>query len=79
VNGRLQLGHLVVRRHRRLKTLGTVVRFDGKDESGASRAWIRWSHPTTLPNPSLEPVDDLDLVEDQEAPEARGDGTRTKS
>jgi hypothetical protein len=25
--------------------------------------WVKWSHPDTLPNPSLEAVDDLELVE----------------
>ena len=59
---RLRIGDLVVRRHRLLKTRGTVVRFDGEDRHGASRAWIKWSHPNTLPNPSLESVDDLELV-----------------
>jgi hypothetical protein len=65
----LKAGDPVVRRHRLLKTRGTVVRFDGKDENGAPRAWVRWSHPTTLPNPSLETVDELELIE--------GDGPRT--
>ena len=60
---RLRPGDLVIRRHRLLKTQGTVLRFDGEDDNGASRVWIRWSHPTTLPNPSLEAVDDLELVE----------------
>jgi hypothetical protein len=60
----LKPGDLVIRRHRLLKTTGTVVRFDGRDENGASRAWIKWSHPTTLPNPSLETVDELELIED---------------
>ena len=59
---RLHVGDVVVRRHRLLKTQGTVLRFDGEDENGGSRAWIRWSHPNTLPNPSLESVDDLELV-----------------
>ena len=63
VLSRLQVGDHVVRRHRLLKTQGTVLRFDGEDENGASRVWIRWSHPNTLPNPSLEPVDDLELVD----------------
>jgi hypothetical protein len=62
VASKLHVGDLVVRRHRLLKTQGTVVRFDGEDENGASRVWIRWQHPSTLPNPSLEPVDDLELV-----------------
>ena len=64
----LKPGDRVIRRHRLLKTRGTVVRFDGEDENGASRAWIKWSHPTTLPNPSLETVDELELMEE-------GDGT----
>lgn len=61
---RLKPGDRVIRRHRLLKTQGTVLRFDGEDENGASRAWVRWLHPSTLPNPSLEPVDDLELVEE---------------
>jgi len=65
---RLKPGDRVIRRHRLLKTQGTVVRFDGEDENGASRAWIKWSHPTTLPNPSLETVDELELM-------VEGDGT----
>jgi len=52
----------VIRRHRLLKTQGTVLRFDGEDENGASRVWVRWRHSTTLPNPSLEPVNDLEVV-----------------
>jgi len=60
---KLRVGDLVIRRHRLLKTQGTVLRFDGEDENGASRAWIKWSHPNTLPNPSLEAVDDLELLE----------------
>jgi hypothetical protein len=57
---RLKPGDLVVRRHRLLKTRGTILRFDGEDENGASRVWVRWRHSTTLPNPSLEPVNDLE-------------------
>jgi len=63
VMSRLHVGDLIVRRHRLLKTQGTVLRFDGEDENGASRVWVKWSHPDTLPNPSLEAVDDLELVE----------------
>ena len=59
----LKPGDLVIRSHRLLKTRGTVVRFDGKDDTGVSRAWIKWSHPTTLPNPSLETVVELELIE----------------
>ena len=59
---RIQSGALVIRRHRLLKTRGTVIRFDGEDENGSSRVWIKWDHPTTLPNPSLESIDDVELV-----------------
>lgn len=64
VISRLKPGDLVIRRHRLLKTRGTVLRFDGEDENGAPRVWVRWLHPTTLPNPSLEPADDLEAVEE---------------
>jgi hypothetical protein len=59
---KLKPGDVVVRCHRLLKTQGIILRFDGEDENGASRAWIKWNHPTTLPNPSLETVDDVELV-----------------
>ena len=59
---RFKPGDVVIRRHRLLKTQGTIVRFDGEDVHGASRAWVRWNHATTLPNPSLETVDDLEPV-----------------
>jgi hypothetical protein len=62
VMSRLRVGDVVVRRHRLLKTQGTVLRFDGETDDGASRVWVRWSHPDTLPNPSREAVDDLELV-----------------
>jgi hypothetical protein len=29
---------------------------------GGVRVWIKWNHATTLPNPSLEAVDDLERV-----------------
>jgi hypothetical protein len=63
VVNKLRVGDHVIRRHRLLKTQGIVLRFDGEDENGASRAWVKWSHPNTLPNPSLEAVDDLELIE----------------
>ena len=63
VINKLHVGDPVIRRHRLLKTRGTVLRFDGEDEHGASRAWVKWTHPDTLPNPSLEAVDDLELLE----------------
>ena len=62
VMNRLHCGDVVIRRHRLLKTHGTVLRFDGTDENGTSRAWVKWDHADTLPNPSLELVDELELV-----------------
>ena len=59
---RFRPGDLVIRRHRLLKTQGTVLRFDGTDENGTVRAWVKWNHANTLPNPSLEAVDELELV-----------------
>jgi hypothetical protein len=56
----LRVGDVVVRRNRLFKTQGTVVRFGEIDARGGMRAWIKWHHPDTLPNPSLEPVDDLE-------------------
>jgi hypothetical protein len=61
---RVRVGDVVVRRHRLLKTRGTVVRFDGEDGGGAARAWVKWRHPDTLPNPSLEAVDDLEVIDE---------------
>lgn len=63
VNTRLKVGDVVVRRHRLIKTHGTILRFDGEDENGSSRVWVKWNHPTTLPNPSRESVDSLECVE----------------
>jgi hypothetical protein len=65
---KVQAGDLVVRRHRLLKTQGTVLRFDGEDDNGASCVWVKWDHPTTLPNPSKETVDDLVRVGDAAPP-----------
>jgi hypothetical protein len=62
VTPRLRAGDIVIRRHRLLKTRGTVLRFDGEDANGGSCVWVKWSHPNTLPNPSREAVDDLELV-----------------
>jgi hypothetical protein len=68
VNVRLKVGDVVVRRHRLIKTQGTILRFDGEDENGLSCVWVKWNHPTTLPNPSREPVDALECVSPAPAP-----------
>ena len=62
LTGRLKPGDLVIRRHRLLKTHGTILRFDGEDATGGSQVWVQWRHSTTLPNPSLEPVNELEMV-----------------
>lgn len=59
---RLAIGDLVVRSHRLLKTQGSVVRVASERRGEARLVWIKWDHPNTLPNPSLEAVDDLELV-----------------
>ncbi len=59
---RLAVGDLVVRSHRLLKTHGTVVRVALQHRGEALRVWIKWDHPNTLPNPSLEAADDLEVV-----------------
>jgi hypothetical protein len=55
------VGDLVVRRRRPLKTQGTIVRLVLLQGKGG-QAWIKWDHASTLPNPSVEYVDDLQLV-----------------
>lgn len=59
---RLTIGDQVVRSHRLLKTQGTIVRVASERRGEARLVWIKWDHPNTLPNPSLEAVDDLELV-----------------
>jgi hypothetical protein len=59
---RLTVGDVVIRGHRLLKTRGTILRFDGEDDIGRSRVWVRWDHANTLPNPSLEVIDTLELA-----------------
>ena len=60
--GRLGVGNLVVRAHRLLKTHGVVVRIASARRGEARLVWIKWDHPDTLPNPSLEASCDLELV-----------------
>lgn len=56
----LQLGDIVVRRHRLLKTQGEVIEVTKAKRDGIRLVWVKWVHPTTLPNPSLELEDTLD-------------------
>lgn len=74
---RVAPGDLVIRRRRLLRTVGTVLRLAGQDQDGATCVWVRWHHPTTRPNPSREPADDLELVDGAEGrggERAREDG-----
>jgi hypothetical protein len=64
----LQAGDLVIRRHRLLKTQGTVVQVTLQRRGEARRVWVKWDHPDTLPNPSLEVTDDLELVRQSAQP-----------
>ena len=56
------VGDVVIRSHRLLKTHGTVVRVASERRGEARLVWVKWDHPDTLPNPSLEVAHDLELV-----------------
>ena len=57
-----RVGDLVIRNHRLLKTRGTVVRIGMPRSRGTQLVWVRWDHPHTLPNPSLEQSDTLEPI-----------------
>ncbi|MBI1846108.1 MAG: hypothetical protein HY294_07720 [Candidatus Rokubacteria bacterium] len=56
----LQVGDVVVRRSRLLRTRGAVVKLTQGKRDGVRLVWVKWDHATTLPNPSLELEDTLD-------------------
>lgn len=58
----LQAGDLVIRRHRLLKTRGTILHVALRRRGEAHQVWVQWDHPDTLPNPSLEVTDTLELA-----------------
>lgn len=60
----VRVGDLVVRSHRLLKTRGTVVRIAVPRSRGTQLVWVKWDHPDTLPNPSLEQSDSLEGIPD---------------
>ena len=60
---RLSVGDLVIRSHRLLKTHGTVVRAAPQRRGETRQVWVKWDHSDTLPNPSREAADDLELIE----------------
>jgi hypothetical protein len=58
----LGVGDLVIRIHRVFKTRGTIVRDVTRRPGEARQVWVKWDHDDTLPNPSREDADDLELV-----------------
>jgi hypothetical protein len=64
----LRVGDLVIRSHRLLKTHGTIVRVASQRRGKARQVWVKWDHPDTLPNPSLEAAETLELVERPDEP-----------
>ena len=64
----LRVGDIVIRRHRLLKTRGTVVRVVAQRRGIAQQVWVKWAHPDTLPIPSLENADSLEPVTGPSAP-----------
>jgi hypothetical protein len=66
----LGVGDLVIRNHRVLKTLGTIVRAVPPRPGEIPQVWVKWDHADILPNPSREAADDLELVKHPDEPPA---------
>lgn len=64
----LRVGDVVIRSHRLLKTRGTVVRVAAQRRGEGREVWVKWDHPDTLPNPSLESADSLEPVKGPSSP-----------
>jgi hypothetical protein len=64
----LHVGDLVIRSHRLLRTRGTVVRIATPGPRSREQVWVKWNHPHTLPNPSLEHSDTLETVTELQPP-----------
>lgn len=64
----LRAGDLVIRSHRLLKTRGTIVRVALQRRGEARQVWVKWDHADTLPNPSLEATETLELVRRPDQP-----------
>jgi len=64
----LRVGDLVIRSHRLFKTRGTVVRVAAQRRGEARQVWVKWDHPDTLPNPSLESADSLKAIKGTSSP-----------
>ena len=58
----LRVGDIVIQSHRLLKTRGTVVHAAAQLLGEPRQVWVKWDHPHTLPNPSLESADSLERV-----------------
>ncbi len=63
-----RVGDLVIRSHRLFKTRGTVVRVAEQRRGAARLVWVKWDHPDTLPNPSLESANSLKAVKRTSSP-----------
>jgi hypothetical protein len=61
-------GDIVIRSHRLLKTRGTIIRVAFQRRGQARRVWVKWHHVDTLPNPSLEAADTLEVVQRADQP-----------
>lgn len=64
----LGVGDIVIRSHRLLKTRGTVVLVAVQRRGEVRQVWVKWDHSDTLPNPSREAADDLELVKHPDEP-----------
>ncbi len=64
----LRVGDIVIRSHRLLKTRGTVVRVAVQRRGEARQVWVKWDHPDTFPNPSLESAESLEEVKGTSSP-----------
>lgn len=64
----LYAGDIVIRSHRLLKTRGTIVRVALRRRGEARQVWVKWDHRDTLPNPSLEVADSLEVVQPADQP-----------
>jgi hypothetical protein len=72
------VGDVVIRSHRLLKTRGTIVGDVTRRPGEARQVWVKWDHADTLPNPSREDADDLELVKrPDESASGSGSGIAT--
>jgi len=45
-----------------------VVRVAAQRRGAARQVWVKWDHPDTLPNPSLESADSLKAIKGTSSP-----------